>query len=161
MVESIVIPGPDAGKKDKYESLSPQLEALTRGEPDMIANVSNVIAALNQTFNFFWIGIYFVKERELVLGPFQGPVACTRIGYGSGVCGTAWRKAETICVDDVDKFPGHIACSVDSKSEIVVPVLKNNKVVAVLDVDSDKLNNFDSTDAMYLEKVSKMMSEWL
>src|SRR5205085_9010530 len=120
---------------------------LVEGEPDLIANLANIMAALKHGMNFFWVGIYFVKDKELVLGPFQGPVACVRIGFGKGVCGTSWQKAETLIVPDVDKFPGHIACSTESKSEIVVPVFKNGKVTAVLDVDSNELSDFDSTDA--------------
>ncbi len=134
---------------------------MTEGESDLIANLSNVMAALKQGMNFFWVGIYLVKNNELVVGPFQGPVACARIAYGKGVCGAAWQKAETIIVDDVDKFPGHIACSSDSRSEIVVPVFKNNKVVAVLDVDSVLLKDFDETDAHYLKQVCELISTWL
>ena len=119
----------------------------------MVANMANVAAALKQTFGFFWVGFYVVKEEMLVLAPFQGPLACTRIRYGKGVCGTAWKEARTMVVPDVEQFPGHIACSSDSRSEIVVPVVRNGKVVAVLDIDSDNLNAFDGTDAKYLEQL--------
>ena len=160
-METIFLPSKDAGKKEKYESLLPQVKALTEGEPDLIANLANITAALKQVMDFFWVGIYLVKEKELVLGPFQGPVACTRIAFGKGVCGTAWQKGETIIVDDVEKFPGHIACSADSRSEIVVPVFKKNNVVAVLDVDSTSLSNFDDTDAHYLNRVCELIASLL
>ena len=160
-METIVLPAKDSGKKEKYESLLPQVKALTEGEPDLIANLANITAALKQVMDFFWVGIYLVKEKELVLGPFQGPVACTRIAFGKGVCGTAWQKGETIIVDDVKKFPGHIACSADSRSEIVVPVFKKNNVVAVLDVDSTSLSNFDDTDAHYLNRVCELIASLL
>ncbi len=146
-----------ADKAQRYEELLPQLEALIQGETDQIANLANISAALKQTFDFLWVGFYLVKDEELVLGPFQGPIACTRIRKGKGVCGTAWQKAETIVVEDVDKFPGHIACSGDSRSEIVVPVQKNGQVTMVLDIDSDQLNTFDKVDAEYLEKLVKMI----
>ena len=149
-------------KEEKYHSLLPQLHALVEGEKDLTANLANIAAALRQTFGFFWVGFYLVKEKELVLGPFQGPVACTRIAHGRGVCGTSWAKAETIIVDDVEKFPGHIACSSDSKSEIVVPVFsKEGKVVAVLDVDEDKYAMFDATDKAYLEKLAALVTSLL
>jgi L-methionine (R)-S-oxide reductase len=144
-------------KKDVYTNLIPQLEALLDGESDRIANLANVAAALKESFGFFWVGFYVVKQNELVLGPFQGPVACTRIQKGRGVCGQAWAKQETLVVPDVDAFPGHIACSSLSKSEIVVPLIKNNTVVAVLDVDSDTLNSFDSTDAKYLNEICQIL----
>jgi L-methionine (R)-S-oxide reductase len=151
-------------KVTRYQTLLPQIEALISGEPDLIANLSNIAAALKQTFNFFWVGFYIVKDApplslpsgergSLVLGPFQGPIACTRIGFGKGVCGAAWRERKTIIVPDVDLFPGHIACSSASKSEIVVPVLANNEVAMVLDIDSDQLNSFDETDKLFLEKI--------
>ena len=140
-------------KKEQYESLLPQIEALLTGEPNLVANLANIAAALKEQFNWFWVGFYWVIEDELVLGPFQGPVACTRIKKGRGVCGTAWEKASTILVDDVEKFPGHIACSSLSKSEIVVPVFKAGKVLGVLDVDSSELSQFDATDQVYLEKI--------
>jgi L-methionine (R)-S-oxide reductase len=144
-------------KKDVYTNLIPQLEALLDGESDRIANLANVAAALKESFGFFWVGFYVVKQNELVLGPFQGPVACTRIQKGRGVCGQAWANQETLVVPDVDAFPGHIACSSLSKSEIVVPLIKNNTVVAVLDVDSDTLNSFDSTDAKYLNEICQIL----
>jgi len=149
-------------KEERYKSLLPQLHALVEGEKDLTANLANIVAALRQTFGFFWIGFYLVKKNELVLGPFQGPVACTRIGHGKGVCGASWSKAETIVVDDVEKFPGHIACSSDSKSEIVVPVFnKEKKVAAILDVDEDKYAMFDATDKLYLEKVAALVTSLL
>jgi len=140
-------------KQEQYEVLIPQIKALLQGEPDLIANLANTVAALKEQFCWFWVGFYLVKKDELVLGPFQGPVACTRIRKGRGVCGTSWAEAKTIIVPDVEKFPGHIACSSLSKSEIVVPVLLNNQVVAVLDIDSDAYNSFDETDQYYLEKI--------
>src|SRR6516225_8195769 len=144
-------------KSERYETLLPQIEALVTGEKDLIANLSNIAASLKQTFNFFWVGFYLVKENELVLGPFQGPIACTRIAFGKGVCGASWKQEETIVVPNVDEFPGHIACSSDSKSEIVLPAFKNGKVFLVLDVDSDKLNDFDDTDAEFLGRVMKII----
>lgn len=155
MSENISVTGNT--KAQRYESLLPQISALIQGEKDLIANVSNIMGALKYGMNFFWVGMYFVKEGELVLGPFQGPVACTRIPSGKGVCGTAWKEKKTLIVNDVEKFPGHIACSSESKSEIVVPVFKNGMVVAVLDVDSDKPNDFDEDDKKYLEKVTKLI----
>ena len=153
------------GKAEKYAGLIPQLKALTEGEVDSIANISNTIAALKEVFDFFWIGIYFVKSsdgnEELVLGPFQGPVACTRIRKGKGVCGTSWEKKQSIVVPDVDLFPGHIACSSLSRSEIVVPVVKNEKVIAVLDVDSEFVSHFDDTDRIYLEKICMMIAGFI
>ncbi len=140
-------------KEEAYRSLLPQIKALIDGEPDLIANLANITAALKQQFNWLWVGFYLVKEDELVLGPFQGPIACTRIRYSKGVCGTSWEKAETLIVDDVEKFSGHIACSSLSKSEIVVPVIRNNKVIGVLDVDSELLNQFDEVDKKYLEEL--------
>ena len=140
-----------------YDSLIPQIKALVGDETDLVANLANIAAAIKQTFGFFWVGFYLVKDDELVLGPFQGPIACTRIALGKGVCGTSWEKGETIVVDDVDAFPGHIACSSLSKSEIVVPVVKNGNIVAVLDIDSDTLSTFDETDAHYLNN----LCEWL
>lgn len=146
-------------KEEIYQSLLPQIHALVEGEPDLIANLANICAALKEQFNWLWTGFYLVKpnaqgEDELVLGPFQGPVACTRIKKGRGVCGTAWQKAVTLIVPDVEKFPGHIACSSLSKSEIVVPVFSNGAVTAVLDVDSELLNQFDETDKKYLEQIT-------
>lgn len=151
MAENLIING--GNKQEMYETLLPQLLSLTTGETDIVANMANVAAALKQTFDFFWVGFYRVKEEMLVLAPFQGPLACTRIRYGKGVCGTAWKEARTIIVPDVEQFPGHIACSSDSRSEIVVPVVRGGKVVAVLDIDSDKLNEFDEVDAEYLEEL--------
>ena len=153
MAESLIIN--TGSKQDKYEVLLPQLKALITGESDSIANLANITAALKQTFDFFWVGFYLVKEDMLALGPFQGPIACTRIQYGKGVCGTAWQERQTQVVPDVEQFPGHIACSSDSKSEIVVPILKGEKVIAVLDIDSNTLNTFDEVDAFYLEKACK------
>ncbi len=140
-------------KEGKYEELIPQLKALITGENDLIANLANVSAGLKEGFNFLWVGFYLVKKDELVLGPFQGPVACTRIQKGKGVCGVSWEKAETIIVPDVEKFEGHIACSSFSKSEIVIPIIKNKQVVAVLDVDSSELNTFDEVDSKYLSSL--------
>lgn len=140
-------------KEEKYRELLPQLHALVSTETDFIANLANVAAALKQTFGFFWAGFYIVKGDELVLGPFQGPIACTRIRLGRGVCGTAWKEARTLIVPDVEQFPGHIACSSDSKSEIVVPMIKQGEVIGVLDIDSDTLDNFDTVDARYLEEI--------
>jgi L-methionine (R)-S-oxide reductase len=134
-------------KAEQYEALLPQIEALLTGEPDLVANLANVCAALKEQFKWLWVGFYLVKDGELVLGPFQGPVACTRIAKGKGVCGAAWEKAETVIVPDVDEFPGHIACSSASRSEIVLPVFNNNNVVGVLDVDSENLAQFDEIDA--------------
>ncbi len=140
-------------KEPQYQSLIPQIKALIVREGDVVANLANISAALKEQFNFLWVGFYLVKDDELVLGPFQGPVACTRIAKGRGVCGTSWERKETIIVPDVEAFPGHIACSSLSKSEIVVPVIRNDKVTAVLDVDSDQLNEFDETDQKYLEEI--------
>ncbi|MBS1558000.1 MAG: GAF domain-containing protein [Bacteroidetes bacterium] len=156
MAENLLI-AQSAGKAERYEVLLPQIESLIAGEKERIANLANVAAALWQTFNFFWVGFYLVKENELVLGPFQGPVACTRIQWGKGVCGTAWKEARIITVPNVEEFPGHIACNSDSKSEIVVPVFANGMVSAVLDVDSDRINNFDDTDARYLNQLARIL----
>ena len=147
-------------KAERYELLIRQLTELVRDEPDYIANCANICAALRQTFNFFWVGFYFVKENELVLGPFQGDIACTRIAMGKGVCGTCWEQQKTIIVPDVDAFPGHIACSSSSRSEIVVPVIKSRIVRCVLDVDSDVPNDFDETDAHYLEIVASLVADF-
>ena len=151
MSENLIIKGDS--KKELYENLLPQLKALVEGENDIIANMANVSACLKDTFNFWWVGFSRVINDELVLGPFQGPLACTRIRKGKGVCGTAWQKAETVVVPDVDEFPGHIACSSLTKSEIVVPIFKGNDVVAVLDIDSERLANFDETDKSFLEEL--------
>lgn len=145
-------------KQQQYQSLIPQIEALLHGETDLIANMANVCAALKEQFGWFWVGFYLVKNNELVLGPFQGPIACTRIGMDKGVCGTAWARAETIVVPDVDAFPGHIACSSLSRSEIVVPILGDLGVVAVLDADSEELNKFDHTDAQYLQQIVNLLN---
>lgn len=151
MAEDLTIT--EGSKEERYQALLPQIKALIEGEPDTIANLANISAALKEQFNWLWIGFYLVKNNELVLGPFQGPVACTRIKKGRGVCGTAWEKAATLVVPDVEKFPGHIACSSLSRSEIVLPVIHNEEVVAVLDVDSVLLNDFDDTDKKYLEEI--------
>ena len=143
----------EGSKEDQYKSLLPQIKGLLEGETDLIANLANVAAALKEQFKWLWIGFYLVKNNELVVGPFQGPAACTRIKKGRGVCGTSWTEAKTIIVDDVEKFPGHIACSSLSRSEIVVPIIKNNDVIGVLDVDSEMLNYFDETDRRYLEMI--------
>ena len=140
-------------KEEQYLSLIPQIKGLLSGEPDLVANLANIAAALKEQFDFFWVGFYLVKEEELVLGPFQGPVACTRIRRGRGVCGTSWSQGNTIIVPDVEKFPGHIACSSISKSEIVVPIFKNNEVWGVLDVDSDQYNSIDETDTQFLQEI--------
>ena len=159
MAESIYIPENISTKEEKYEILLPQIKGLTKNESDLIANLANICAVLKYGMNFFWVGFYLVEGDELVLGPFQGPVACTRIAKGKGVCGTSWEKAETIIVADVNKFPGHISCSEFSKSEIVVPVFNNDIVTMVLDVDSDKLNDFTTTDKVYLEKIVNLVAE--
>jgi GAF domain-containing protein len=140
-------------KQEQYESILPQIEGLLTGENNLIANLANISAALKEQFNWWWVGFYWVQEDELVLGPFQGPVACTRIKKGRGVCGAAWEQGKTLIVDDVEKFPGHIACSSASKSEIVVPVFKNGTILGVLDVDSERSAHFDETDQQYLEKI--------
>ncbi len=145
-------------KKEQYESLIPQLEGLLYGEPDLIANLANITAALKEQFNWLWVGFYLVKNSELVLGPFQGPIACTRILKGKGVCGASWAEAKTLIVPDVEKFPGHIACSSLSKSEIVVPAFLNNEVVAVLDADSESPDHFDNTDQHFLEKIINLIN---
>jgi len=160
MAEALII-NQQLSKEEKYQQLLPLLAALVSGETDLIANLANLMAALKQTFNFLWVGVYVVKNDELVLGPFQGPIACTRIKKGKGVCGTAWQQANTLIVPDVDEFPGHIACSSESKSEIVVPVFnKNKEVIMIIDVDSEALNTFDETDAVYLEKVANLISNF-
>lgn len=145
-------------KAEQYASLIPQIQGLLQGEPDLIANLANVCAALREQFGWLWVGFYLVKNDELVLGPFQGPVACTRIRKGRGVCGTAWAEARTLIVPDVELFPGHIACSSLSKSEIVVPVIRQHEVVAVLDVDSAEWNQFDAVDQQYLEQIISLIS---
>ena len=145
-------------KQEMYKTLLPQLKALVEGEEDLVANLANISAALKEQFNWWWVGFYLVKNEELVLGPFQGPVACTRIKKGRGVCGTSWQQAQTIIVPDVEKFPGHIACSSLSVSEIVVPIIRNNTVIGVLDVDSEKENWFDETDQRYLEEIVRTIT---
>ncbi|WP_346317845.1 GAF domain-containing protein [Chitinophaga sp. YIM B06452] len=140
-------------KAEQYTSLLPQIKALITGEPDQVANLANIAAALKEQFGWLWVGFYLVKGGELVLGPFQGPVACTRIRKGRGVCGTSWAQAATLVVPDVEKFPGHIACSSLSRSEIVVPLVKNGEVFGVLDVDSAELNEFDEVDRKFLEEI--------
>ena len=144
-------------KEEQYQALIPQIKAIVDGEPDLVANLANIAAALKEQFHWLWVGFYIVKKDELVLGPFQGPVACTRIKKGRGVCGSSWAQAQTLIVPDVEKFPGHIACSSLSKSEIVVPILKKNEVMAVLDADSAAPDSFDATDQKYLEQVVRMV----
>jgi len=144
-------------KEEQYEALLPQIKALLEGEPDLIANLANITGALKEQFNWLWIGFYLVKGDELVLGPFQGPVACTRIKKGKGVCGASWAKAETLIVPDVEKFPGHIACSSLSRSEIVVPIIRNNKVFGVLDADSIEPDQYDIIDQKYLEQIIELI----
>ncbi|WP_106828504.1 GAF domain-containing protein [Parabacteroides pacaensis] len=157
MAENLVIS--TGSKEEKYKVLLPQIKALLEGETDLIANMANVAAMIKSTFGFFWVGFYRLQEEMLVLGPFQGPIACTRIRYGKGVCGTAWRDAVTVIVPNVDDFPGHIACNSASKSEIVVPIFRKELVIGVLDIDSDQLNTFDETDARYLEKICRLLGE--
>ncbi|WP_154856069.1 GAF domain-containing protein [Cyclobacterium xiamenense] len=157
MNEALNLP-PAAGKRDRYRALLPQLEALLAGETDLIANLANTAAVLKEAFDFLWVGFYLVRDNQLVLGPFQGPIACTRIDYGKGVCGKAWETEETQVVPDVDAFPGHIACSSASRSEIVVPLFSSEKVVGVLDIDSENLAQFDATDQQYLEKMVQLIS---
>jgi GAF domain-containing protein len=148
-------------KKEKYQTLIPQVEALVSEEADLIANLANMAAALKQTMGFLWVGFYLVKGNQLVLGPFQGPIACTRIAFGKGVCGTAWKEKRTLIVPNVDEFPGHIACSSASKSEIVLPALKNGEVKLVLDVDSDNLNDFDAVDESALGELMRLIERKL
>jgi GAF domain-containing protein len=145
-------------KAEQYEALLPQIRGLLDGETDLIANLANIAGALKEQFGWLWVGFYIVREEQLVLGPFQGPVACTRIRYSKGVCGTAWKEATTLIVPDVEQFPGHIACSSLSKSEIVIPVIRDSKVKAVLDVDSTALNDFDTTDQQYLEAIIELIN---
>ncbi len=156
MAEDLLIPK-DTTREEMYASLYPQLKALTDDEPDLIANMANIASALKETFGFFWVGFYRVAGDQLVLGPFQGTVACTRISFGRGVCGTAWKEQRTILVPDVDLFPGHIACSSLSRSEIVIPLLQDGVVRAVLDVDSDEVNSFSEVDVRNLEKISSLI----
>lgn len=148
-------------KEEKYRELVPQIKAVVADEPDLIANMANIASMLHETFGFWWTGFYRVLPQDqdiiLVLGPFQGPMACTRIRWGRGVCGTAWKKQKTVIVPDVEEFPGHIACSSLSKSEIVVPVFQGERVIAVLDIDSEHLNTFDETDQKYLEEIASIV----
>jgi GAF domain-containing protein len=144
-------------KEEQYIEIIPQIAALIEGEPDLIANLANITAALKQQFDWLWIGFYLVKENELVLGPFQGPVACTRIKKGRGVCGTAWEQMKTIIVQDVNNFPGHITCSTSSKSEIVLPLIRQNEVVAVLDIDHSEYAAFDKTDELFLSEIISLV----
>jgi L-methionine (R)-S-oxide reductase len=160
MAEELII-ATSADKKERYATLIPQIESLVEGEPDTVANLSNIAAALKQTMSFFWVGFYIVKNDQLVLGPFQGPIACTRINFGKGVCGASWKEKKTILVPNVDEFPGHIACSSASKSEIVLPAFRNGEVALVLDVDSDVVNDFDETDRESLEKVMRIIEKLL
>lgn len=160
MAEELII-ATSHDKQERYTTLIPQIESLVRDETDFIANLSNIAAALRQTMNFFWVGFYIVKENQLVLGPFQGPIACTRINFGKGVCGTSWKEKKTILVPNVEEFPGHIACSSASLSEIVLPAFKNGEVALVLDADSDKLNDFDEVDQRALEKVMRIIERLL
>ncbi len=155
-MEEVVI-SVSENKEEQYKSLIPQIQALIEGETNLIANLANIAAALKSQFNWWWVGFYWVEENELILAPFQGPIACTRIQKGKGVCGTAWKEEKTIIVPDVTKFSGHIACSSLSKSEIVVPVFKNKTVIGVLDVDSNQLNCFDEIDQQYLEKIVSLI----
>ncbi len=157
MAEELLIEG--GTREEKYKTLIPQIKALIGDEKNWVANLSNISAALRQTFGFFWVGFYCVEEHELVLGPFQGDIACTRIPFGKGVCGSSWKEKKTIIVPNVDEFPGHIACSSSSKSEIVVPIIKNNAVRYVLDVDSDILNDFNEIDQKYLEELAKIIAD--
>lgn len=161
MAENLYIPE-NSTKKEKYEALLPQLVAITEIESDLTANLANIASALHQTFGWWWVGFYWVKGEELVLAPFQGPIACTRIKFGRGVCGTAWKEEKTQLVPDVEKFPGHIACSSASKSEIVVPIFdKEKKVVGVLDVDSERYDVLDEIDVFYLEKIAEIITNKL
>jgi GAF domain-containing protein len=160
MAEELIIAS-TTDKQERYDLLVPQIEALVAGEKDVVANLSNIAAALKQTMDFFWVGFYLVKDNQLVLGPFQGPIACTRIDFGKGVCGASWKEQKTILVPNVDEFPGHIACSSASKSEIVLPAFKEGEVALVLDVDSDKLNDFDTIDQRALERVMRMVEKFI
>ena len=160
MSEELII-STSSDKEERYAILIPQIEALVTDEPDFIANLSNIAAALKQTMNFFWVGFYIVKEEQLVLGPFQGPIACTRIPFGKGVCGASWKERRIMLVPNVEEFPGHIVCSSASQSEIVLPAFKNGEVALVMDVDSDKLNDFDNIDQSALEKVIKIIERLL
>lgn len=155
MAEDLIIS--TGTKEEKYQDLLPQITGLLEGEDDLVANLANISGALKAQFNWLWVGFYLVKKDELVLGPFQGPVACTRIKKGRGVCGSSWARAATLVVADVEKFPGHIACSSASQSEIVVPIIRNGEVVAVLDADSELLDNYDLTDQQYLQEIVELI----
>ncbi|WP_445404348.1 GAF domain-containing protein [Acinetobacter vivianii] len=159
MAEELVLQ--QGHKVEQYQSILPQIRAIVEDESDVIANLANICAALKQQFGWFWIGFYLVKGNELVLGPFQGPIACTRIAKGRGVCGSAWQQQQVIVVPDVNQFPGHIACSSDSKSEIVLPIMKNGECVGVLDIDSDELNQFDEIDAEYLKQLMSVIEKFI
>lgn len=159
MAEELVLQ--QGHKAEQYQSIIPQIQAIIEDETDVIANLANICAALKQQFDWFWIGFYLVKDSELVLGPFQGPIACTRIAKGRGVCGAAWQQQQVMIVPDVDQFPGHIACSSASKSEIVLPIMKNGQCVGVLDVDSDELNQFDEIDAEYLKQLISVIETFI
>ncbi|MCU4370129.1 GAF domain-containing protein [Acinetobacter courvalinii] len=159
MAEELVLQ--QGHKVEQYQSILPQIQAIVEDEADVIANLANICAALRQQFGWFWIGFYLVKGNELVLGPFQGPIACTRIAKGRGVCGSAWQQQQVIVVPDVDQFPEHIACSSDSKSEIVLPIMKNGECVGVLDIDSDELNQFDEVDAEHLQQLMAMIEKFI
>ncbi len=148
----------NSSKRERYEVLYASMKALLESERDVIANMANVAAVLKEHFGFFWVGFYLVKDTELVLGPFQGPVACTRIAFGKGVCGTAWKERRTVVVPDVEAFPGHIACSALSRSEVVIPIMHKEEVIAVLDIDSDQLDFFDESDVFYLEKMVSLLN---
>jgi L-methionine (R)-S-oxide reductase len=158
MAENLILSESES-KADRYRSLIPQVASLIADEQDLIANLANIAAALKQQMNFFWVGFYLVKDNELVLGPFQGPIACTRIAFGKGVCGASWKEKQTIVVPDVEQFPGHIACSSESKSEIVLPAFQGGEVFLVLDVDSDKVNDFDDTDRQSLEEIMRLIEK--
>ena len=145
-------------KQETYKLLLAQVKAMVKDESDPVANMANVAALIQESFHFWWTGFYRVIDNQLVLGPFQGPVACTRIGFGKGVCGTSWKEHKTLVVEDVEQFPGHIACSSESKSEIVVPLMKNNEVIGVLDIDSERLATFDQTDKEWLEQIAEVVS---
>lgn len=157
MAEELVLQ--QGHKAEQYQSIIPQIQAIVEGESDVIANLANICAALKQQFDWLWIGFYLVKQNELVLGPFQGPIACTRIAKGRGVCGTAWEQQQIMIVPDVDQFPGHIACSSASRSEIVLPIMKNGECIGVLDIDSEELNQFDDMDAEYLQQLMLMIEK--
>ncbi|MBS1781556.1 MAG: GAF domain-containing protein [Bacteroidetes bacterium] len=156
MAEDLIVG--QGNKEEQYLTLLPQIAALISVETDLVANLGNIVAALKEQFNWFWVGFYLVRRDELILGPFQGSIACTRIKKGKGVCGSSWVQKQTLIVPDVERFPGHIACSSQSRSEIVVPIIRKNEVVGVLDVDSEKLDQFDLTDQVYLEKIVALIN---